>query len=212
MYSLTRVAKVAPQDIAQRRFAQLCCIVPDSTSSNLPAPQSERDAVAATGRQVRYERVLRPWMLAYAEWLMLECIERPTRTARRVRARALARAPISDTALRELEQRKDFADYCDELAKGPLEQARARFAAAFPTYVEAHAEALDLARRAQDYTAAARIAEPVLDRIIPRKVEGVTAPTAVTIVLTPQQAAGVRAYAAPVITVEAVEAEVTPDV
>lgn len=151
-------------------------------------------------------------MLAYAEWLVLECDERPTRSSRLARARGFARAPVYDTVLRELEKRPDFVKYCEELGKGPLEQARAKFMSKFPTYVEAHAEALDNARRAQDYGAVARIAEPVLDRIIPRKVEGNVAPAAVTIVLTPQQAAGIRAYVAPAIAVEAIEPGPTPDV
>lgn len=176
-----------------------------SDSSTLPAPASGRDALAATGRDIRHERVLKPWMLAYAEWLQLECTELPTRTNRRVRARALARAPISNEALKVLEERDDFVKYMDELAKGPLEAARAKFASAFPSYVEAHAEALHGARLAGDYSAIARIAEPVLDRIIPRKVEGVVAPASVTIILTPQQAAGIATYRAPAITVEAAE-------
>ena len=144
-------------------------------------------------------------MLAYAEWMLLECEKRPTRTERIVKARGLSRAPVYDTVLRELEKRPDFVKYCDELAAGPLEAARAKFASKFPTYVDAHADALENARLAGDYTAVARIAEPVLDRIIPRKVEGTTVPTAVTIVLTAQQAAGIRAYAAPAIAVEMVE-------
>ena len=150
-------------------------------------------------------------MFAYAEWLVLECDERPTRTQRLVRAKGFARAPVYDRVLRELEERPDFVKYCDALAAGPLEEARAKFMAKFPTYVEAHAGALESARLANDYTAVARIAEPVLDRIIPRKVEGTTAPTAITIVLTPQQAAGIRAYAAPAIAIEAIEPGPTPN-
>ena len=134
-------------------------------------------------------------MFTYAEWLVLECDERPTRTQRLVRARGFARAPLYDRVLRELEERPDFVKYCDELAKGPLEAARAKFQKAFPTYIEAHAEALEGARRAGDYTAVARIAEPVLDRVIPRKVEGMGAAAAVTIVLSPGQLAGIASIA-----------------
>jgi hypothetical protein len=205
------VAKVAPQDIAQRLLAQLCCGVSDSADSQPPAPDAPpkkllgRSAVPSVTRQIRHERGLKPWMLTYAEWLILECDTKPTRTERIVRARGFSRGKVYDTLLRELETRPDFVKYCDELAKGPLEQARAKFMSKFPTYVEAHADALEQARLAQDYTAVARIAEPVLDRIIPRKVEGTTAPAAVTIVLTAQQAAGIRAYAAPAIAVEAIE-------
>ena len=184
--------------------------VSDSASST-PPPQPPilrgRSAVASVTRQIRHERTLKPWMFAYAEWLVLECDERPTRTQRLVRAKGFARAPVYDRVLRELESRPDFVKYCDELAKGPLEAARAKFQKAFPTYIEAHAEALDSARRAGDYTAVARIAEPVLDRVIPRKAEGAP-PANVTIILTPQQAAGIATYAPPTITFDAVEAEV----
>lgn len=170
--------------------------MPDSSDSTLlaPAPASTREALLATGRDIRHERVLKTWMLAYAEWLQLECTERPTQTSRRVRARALARAPISNEALRVLETRDDFVKYMDELAKGPLEAARAKFASAFPSYVEAHAEALHGARLAGDYSAVARIAEPVLDRIIPKKMEAAAA-TAVTIILSPGQLKGFVEYA-----------------
>ena len=147
-------------------------------------------------------------MFAYAEWLVLECDERPTRTQRLVRAKGFARAPVYDRVLRELEERPDFVKYCDELAKGPLEAARAKFQKAFPTYIEAHAEALDSARRAGDYTAVARIAEPVLDRVIPKKAEGMGAAAAVTIILSPGQLKGFSEYTPASVECEVVEASV----
>lgn len=147
-----------------------------------------------------------PWMQAFAEWLCLECLEYPSTTARRVNARRLAHAPVSNLQLKLLEERDDFVAYCDALRAGPLEQARAKFVSAFPTYIERHREALDLATQAGDYTAMARIAEPVLDRVVPKKAEfGSVA--AITIQLTPQQTQGVMTYSAPELIVEEAQIE-----
>jgi hypothetical protein len=184
----------------------------DATPSALEpreAPSSGRDALAKVGRQIRYSSQLMPWMLAYAEWLVLECIEPPKVSLRTARARGLARSPVSINQLRLLEQRDDFVDYCNELRKGPLEQARAKFASAFPTYIERHRLALDIATDARDVNAIARLTEPVLDRVMPKKSEAAAAPM-VQIVLTPAQLQSVAAYSAPEMSVEAEVAE--PDV
>ena len=117
----------------------------------------------------------------------------------------LARAPVTIHQLRLLEVREDFVAYCDELAKGPLEAARAKFASAFPTYVEAHRKALDSAVSAGDYKAIGALAEPVLDRVYPKKAENVAA-TQVNITLTPAQTQGMGvAYSAPLLLVEPAE-------
>ena len=160
------------------------------------------------GRTIRYGTALTPWMLAYAEWLVLECVVPPKLVHRTTRARGLARAPITIHQLRLLEVREDFVAYCGELAKGPLEAARAKFASSFPTYVEAHRKALDSAVSAGDYKAIGALAEPVLDRVYPKKAENVAA-TQVNITLTPTQLQGMTAYAAPLLTVE--EADAQPD-
>ena len=183
----------------------------DATALSVPeAPRSGRNALLQVGRQVRYGTMLTPWMLAYAEWLILECIEPPKISARTTRARGLARAPVASHHLKLLEARDDFVDYCDELRKGPLERARARFQQAFPTYIEAHATALTLATEAKDYKAMASIAEPVLDRVIPKKSDVIAAPV-VHITLTPQQMQGVASYVAPVLTVDDADIEVVPE-
>ena len=166
---------------------------------------SERVSVRRAGEQIRFGP-LQPWMFAYGEWLMLGCLQPPPRSQRTAKCRSLSRMALTDRQLRLLEAREDFTKYCDELAKGPLEEARAKFVRHFPEYIEAHAEALDSARRAGDYTAVARIAEPVLDRVVPKKAEGVTA-AQVTVMLTPQQIAGVSTYIAPPMLVQ----EATPE-
>ena len=178
---------------------------------DVPAPLGRRDAILATGRQIRDARVLKPWMRAYAEWLMLACEIRPKASVRRSRAAGLARAPVGLNHLRLLEQRTDFVSYCEDLAAGPLEAARARFVSRFPEYIEAHHEALTLARGEGDYRAMAQIAEPVLDRVYPKKLEG-NAAAQVIIVLTPEQVKGVSAaYSAPPLLVAEVLAPTTDD-
>lgn len=149
-------------------------------------------------------------MCAYAEWLTLECLEVPSIASRQVNARRLARLPMTPKQLKELERREDFAAYVEELRKGPLEAARAKFLNAFPTYIDRHREALDLATQAKDYAAIARITEPVLDRVIPKKAEAMTG-ASVVVHLSVGQLAGLQGYAAPAVAVEEVIAEVVPD-
>lgn len=167
----------------------------------LPPVNTTRAALFQIGRQVRYGTTLTPWMRAYAEWLMLECAEPPKLVLRASRARGLSRASVNQDHLRLLEARPDFLAYCDDLRAGPLEAARAKFASRFPEYIDAHHAALGAARDANDYTAMAKIAEPVLDRVYPKRSENVAA-TQVNITLSPEQIAGVRAYTAPVLTVD----------
>lgn len=173
--------------------------------------EGQRAALRRIGDQIRYSPALYPWMRAYAEWLTLECLEPPKISLRLNKARKFATAPVAGNQLKLLEARPDFVTYVRELQLGPLERARERFQAAFPEYVEAHREALDQARDAGDYNAVARIAEPVLDRVMPKKSDGGVA-AQVTITLSPNQLAGVSAsYEAPKMIVDEVIAEVLPE-
>lgn len=148
-----------------------------------------------------------PWMAAYAEWLILECLQPPTRTERFAKARFLARAAVTNRHLYLLEERPDFLDYCDQLRTGPLEAARTKFMQALPKYIDRHAEALDLATDARDYNAMARITEPALDRVFPKKVDAGMMATQVVIQLTESQVRGTRAdYTAPPLLVSEVPA------
>lgn len=162
-----------------------------------------------TSRQVRDTSHMLLWMRTYAEWLSLECLRPPSIPVRMARARGFARQPVTRPQLRLLEQRADFVAYCAELKRGPLEAARLKFASRFPEYVDAHYEALEQARIAQDYKAVAQIAEPVLDRIMPKKGEGTVAPS-VTIVLSPGQQAGLASYTAPDMLVDEVPPPALP--
>ncbi len=186
-------------------------VVSDMTADVGATTEGQRAALRRIGDQIRYAPALYPWMRAYAEWLTLECVEPPKISLRLNKARGFARAPATAGQLKLLEARPDFVTYVRELQLGPLERARDRFQAAFPEYIDAHKEALDQARDAKDYTAMARIAEPVLDRVMPKKVDGAGA-TQVTITLSPSQLAGISAsYAAPKMVVDEVIADVVPD-
>lgn len=175
--------------------------------------EGENAALKRVGNQIRHSPALMPWMLAYAEWLTLECLIPPKVSSKIAKARGFARAPVAAAQLKVLEARLDFQAYQRELERGPLEAARAKFLAAFPEYVTAHKDALTLATEAKDYRAMAQIAEPVLDRVMPKKSEAPAA-TTVNIVLTPQQVQSVAAYRAPEVSVveeTVVDAEVTDD-
>jgi hypothetical protein len=178
-------------------------------ASGVVQTEGQRAAMRRVGDQIRYSPALYPWMRAYAEWLTLECIEPPKRSQRTMKARSFAHAPINNTVLLTLEARADFVAYTRDLENGPLERARNRFQAAFPEYVEAHKEALDLARDAKDYNAVARIAEPVLDRVLPKKAENAAA-ASVTIVLAPEQMKAIATYEAPAMLVDTVVAQIEP--
>jgi len=182
-------------------------IVSDMAADVGAVTEGQRAAIKRIGEQIRYSPALYPWMRAYAEWLTLSCLEPPTIALRIRKARSLACSPVANNQLKLLEARHDFVTYVRELQLGPLEQAREKFQAAFPEYVEAHKEALDLARDAKDYNAVARMAEPVLDRVMPKKSE-MAAAASVTVVLAPEQVKAIATYEAPAMLVEAAPAEV----
>lgn len=149
---------------------------------------------------------MKPWMCAYAEWLTLEALEYPPRVVRRTKANALSRASLTDAHVKALESREDFQAYCEELARGPLEAARAKFRSRFPEYVDAHYEALQTARAEGDHRGVAQIAESALERIMPKKSEAVAA-TQINVMLTPAQVAGFASeYVRPRIEAEVVTA------
>ena len=113
-------------------------------------------------------------------------------------------------ALYTLEARDDFQRYLDDITRGPVEQARAKYLRRLPEAVDAYWESLDQARAKKDYTAVAQIVAPAIDRVVPRKQEAVAA-TQVNIVLSPSQLAGIQHYDAPTIETEIVEAEPEQD-
>lgn len=194
-------AEAADEAIRQRNLAE---------RERGVVPLGNAAAIRRVGETIRYSPALTPWMCAYAEWLTLGNIA-PTWTQKVTKARGLSRAPVSRKQLVLLEARPDFLAYVRDLESGPLERARARFQSAFPEYVEAHKEALDKARDANDYAAVARIAEPVLDRVLPKKTDGGGA-TQVSITLSASQLAGISAsYTPPKMLVDEVVADVVPE-
>lgn len=204
-----RLAETVAKESAAKREAALLKRVEaaerraDDVEMEGKISESQRNAVRRMGDAVRYAPHLKPWMQAYAEWLTLAVTHDPTITERRAKVGKLAHLPITTKQLKLLEARPDFITYVRDLRAGPLEQARERFMRAYPEYIDAHKEALDLARDARDYTAIARIAEPVLDRVVSKKSEG-TAAAAVTIVLAPNQLQAMATYEAPTMLVDTV--------
>lgn len=146
---------------------------------------------------------LRNWMLRYAEWLFAQTVE-PSWKGRQVMANKFANLTIPHQRLSDLEAREDFQDYLAELAKGPLERARARMIRRMPAYVNKHWWAATKAQEAGDYKALAAIAEPILERVLPRKQEAVAA-TQVNITLSPGQLAGLQQFTPLAIEAETVE-------
>ena len=190
-------------ELANRAAAKAEVRARDAESTASVRTEGERAALRRVGDQIRHSPSLYPWMRAYAEWITVGCVEPPKISSRLSKARGFARAPVSSSQLKLLEARPDYITSCKDLESGSLERARARFAAAFPEYVDAHREALDLARDAADYNAIARITEPVLDRVIPKKSDAVAA-AQVTVVLAPEQMKAIATYEAPPVLVEAV--------
>lgn len=191
--------------LAEQAKATADRVVRDVTADAGIKTEGERAAIRRIGDQIRYAPALYPWMRAFAEWMTLECLEPPRTALRLKKARFFARAPVTQSQLKLLEARPDYVTYVRELQLGPLERARERFQSAFPEYVEAHREALDLARDKEDYNAIARITEPVLDRVLPKKSELAAAPS-VTVVLAPEQMRAIATYEAPPMLVETVPA------
>lgn len=167
---------------------------------------SARRSLKNIGQEIRHGRHLRSWMLAYAEWLVTSP-EPPSRAGRLAQARALAKTAVSGGQIRVLEERPDFVAYVDEIQRGPMALARAKYIARIPKLIDGIDEAFDKAKKAGDYKAMAQIAEPALERVLPKQRDAAP-PTAITIVLTPAQQRGLEqdGYA-----VEVLEAEVLDD-
>jgi len=151
-------------------------------------PKSEtpkRDRARSISAAIRYDAHLRPWMFAYAEWLMTE-LKPPTRAARLAKAHELARVGLSSAALYHLEAREDFLTYVTELQRGPIEAARAKFMNRLPSYIDGHWDAFEKATEANDYKAVAQITESAIDRVMPKR-DTQLAATQINITLQPRQ-------------------------
>lgn len=130
----------------------------------LPAPTGGGDALGAT---------LRPWMKAFALWLLSPQPEgrRPSVSAQTKRASELAGYPITKEALRLTRKRPDFLLFLQTLHGSVTEAARESLTLAHRFYVESHQRGLEMALAAGDYKAVPAFTVPVLDRVAPRKAD-----------------------------------------
>lgn len=125
-------------------------------------------------------------MLAYAEALVT-APEPLSIAERRALANQLAKVRISTESLNCLERRPDFCDYIDELQRGPIEAARAKYLSRLPKYIDGLDRVFDEALSEGDAKTVVQIAEGALDRVVPKKQERPV--TAISITLQPRQEA-----------------------
>lgn len=161
-----------------------------------------RADLLATGKMIRYQPVLSPWMMAYAEFLATSPYP-PGYSERRAKLGELSNRAIAKTHLAALEGRPDFQKYRDQVARGPLEQARAKYLSRLPKYADAYDQAIDGLVEAKEWKEVASAIAPAVDRIWPKRTDAETA-VQVNVTLSPERLAGFTDYQG--IEVEAVKA------
>lgn len=114
----------------------------------------------------------RPWMRRYAAWIASQP-SRPTGKEKVQFVRNLIRAPITLGTIRKLEAREDFQKYFEELDADAIKRAKADLEAAMGEYVDTHLEGMRLAVAAKDYKAIPPYTVPILDRVAPKREDGV---------------------------------------
>jgi len=155
------------------------------------------------GRSLTESGELLPWELLFAEWL----VRLPTRPSVEVQVMAatdLAREAgvlgdeehIEPLDITRARQRKTFKRYTTDLKCEGMRKARRMLIEHAPQYADAHIWSLHQARKFGDYKAAAVIAQPMLDRALPKHADGPQ--TAIQVNLTVAQADALTAPAAAV--------------
>lgn len=131
---------------------------------------------------------LRPWMKKLAEWAVTQN-ERLSAKQLGQMATQLAKVKIATHMARVLMYRDDWIAYKEEVASDVVGQARRQLEQRSVEYLETHYEAMKAARVnvATDPGTAAKITEPVMDRVWPKKEEGNPAPTTIVVNLAPHQ-------------------------
>ena len=151
-----------------------------------------RAELLETGKMLRYNPTLLPWMLVYAEWLAL-CPYPPGYSERRAKLGELSKRAICRSHLTVLEGRPDFQKYAESCQRGPLEQARAKYLSRLPKYGDAYDQAIEGLVAAKEWKEVAAATAPAIDRIYPKRTEGDTA-VQVNVTLTPERLAGFTEY------------------
>ena len=131
---------------------------------------------------------LRPWMKKLAEWSGTEEKE-PSFKAYCQVATQLAGVKLAAPMVRHLIWREDWREYRKTFASDLIGKARRKVEQRVGEYVDTHYEALKASRQniASDPKTAAGIAEPILDRVWPKKEELAAAQTTVIVNLAPTQ-------------------------
>jgi hypothetical protein len=174
-----------------------------SDGSRLPAVPNSA-ATRAFNKDVREGDILRPWMMAYAEWCN-ELNERYTNAEHKRKIRELSGFPCGRDILMWLRGRADFQKYQRALQRGGIEKARLKMERDLPRYVEMHKEAAEAVLATEPEKVAA-FTNRMLDRAWPIKQDAQVAATQVTITMAP----GALSAPAAVIETEAVELPPAP--
>lgn len=151
------------------------------------------NSLVKKGRSLTASGELLPWELLYAEWL----VRLPTRPSIDVQVAAateLAREAgvlddgsyIEPQDLKRARLRKTWKRYYNDLQSEGMKKARRMLVEHAPQYADAHIWSLSQARKFGDYKAAAAIAQPMLDRALPKHADGPQ--TAIQVNLTVAQA------------------------
>lgn len=125
------------------------------------------------------------WEREFAEWLAT-CHRRPPRHLQVTKARELSGDDVKPSQVRALRERRTFVDYLDKLSQDAITQARAKYEARLPEYIDADYEGLQMALEREDYRALTQYTTRAIDRVMPRQ-DLNTQITAVKIELTPAQ-------------------------
>lgn len=155
------------------------------------------------GRSLTESGELLPWELLFAEWIV-RLPTRPSISVQEAAATELAREAgvigpddyITHADIKRAKLRKTFRRYITDLQSAGMKKARRMLVEHAPQYADAHIWSLHQARKHGDYKATAAIAQPMLDRALPKHAEGPQ--TAIQVNLTVAQADALTAPASAV--------------
>lgn len=170
--------------------------LPDSTKAVIEAAELRKHnagKIAMRGNAFRFDalhgKTLKPWMMQYAHWLASEP-KWPTAGMRRIKLADLTSHRIKTGKLHDvLMHRPEFTAYLDEIMQGPLEEARAKFKSHLPEYVDGHKKAFDAVVAEGDWNKVKDYTIPALERVWPRRSDGVVTNANITITLSSGQQA-----------------------
>lgn len=131
--------------------------------------EQELEKRAATGEP---GMGLLPWELALAEWKAGQPKRPPLRETLAMCER-LAGEPITATHYYRVVGKPEWRAARNRFAKHAMRKARKQFKQAAPYLVDAHIKGLQMAMKAEDHRSIPSYTVPALDRIVPKRQEGV---------------------------------------